>query len=55
MVESPYSYLFGSLKTCFGTNYKKNVSIRLFRSGSGSGRFEKSDSDPVKNRPDMHY
>jgi hypothetical protein len=35
----------------FGTKFAEN----LFRSGSGSGRFQKSDPDPVENRPDTQH
>jgi hypothetical protein len=30
-------------------------SLNSFRSGSRSGRFQKSDPDPVKNRPDPQH
>jgi hypothetical protein len=34
---------------------RRNLSEILLGSGSGSGRFRKSDSDPVKNRPDPQH
>jgi hypothetical protein len=34
---------------------RKKFAENLFRSGSGSGRFLKSDPDPVKNRPDPQH
>jgi hypothetical protein len=34
---------------------RKKLDKNLCRSGSGSGRFRKSDPDPVKNRPDPQH
>jgi hypothetical protein len=34
---------------------RRNLAYNLFRSGSGSRRFQKSDPDPVKKRPDPQH
>jgi hypothetical protein len=34
---------------------RKKLAENLFRSGSGSGRFKKSDPYPGKNRPDPQH
>jgi hypothetical protein len=46
----------------FLVNEEHNFIKKIFRKksaknllGSGSGRFRKSDPDPVKNRPDMQH
>jgi hypothetical protein len=37
-------------------NFQKKVGRQFFLgSGSGSGRFQNSDPDPVKNRPDPQH
>jgi hypothetical protein len=52
-----FKYLFGSLiyflEHIFGKKTSRiNLAENLFRSWSGSGRFEKLDPDPVRYRPD---
>jgi hypothetical protein len=36
-------------------NFRKKLAENLLGSGFGSGRFRKSDPDPVKNRPDPQH
>jgi hypothetical protein len=36
-------------------NFRRKLSEFLLQSGSGSGRFRKSDLDPDKNRPDLQH
>jgi hypothetical protein len=43
---------FVSLNIIFGAYFHEK---HLFRSGSGSTRFPKSDPDPVKNRLDPQH
>jgi hypothetical protein len=35
--------------------FRKKMAQNLLGSGSGFGRFRKSDPDPVKNRPDPQH
>jgi hypothetical protein len=37
------------------TIYRKKLAENLFRSGSGSGRFQKSDPDPVNSGSDLQH
>jgi hypothetical protein len=49
---------FWFINILFGAYFRQNISSRNFAENvfrSGSGRFQKSDQDPVKNRPDPQH
>jgi hypothetical protein len=39
----------------FKKKFRKKLAENVLGAGSGSGRFRKSDLDPVKNRPDPQH
>jgi hypothetical protein len=59
-VKAIITYIYILLRAYFHKKKsRKKLAVNLFRSGSGSGtgsgRFQKTDPDPVKNRPDPQH